>query len=124
MTTGLILFAHGARDPRWAEPFERLRHKVEAMRPGLPVTLAYLELMTPDLLTACATLVDQGCTRIRIVPIFLGQGGHVRRDLPALAAQVQGLHPAIPIDLATAIGDDDAVLDRVAAVCVGSVENC
>ena len=33
--TGLILFAHGARDPRWAEPFERLKRKVEAARPGL-----------------------------------------------------------------------------------------
>lgn len=119
MTTGLILFAHGARDPRWAEPFERLRHKVAALRPGLPVTLAYLELMSPDLPTACATLAHEGCTRVRIVPIFLGQGGHVRRDLPALAAQVQTLYPAIPIELATAIGDDDLVLDRIAAVCVG-----
>jgi sirohydrochlorin ferrochelatase len=23
-THGIILFGHGARDPRWAEPFERL----------------------------------------------------------------------------------------------------
>jgi len=121
MTTGLVLFAHGARDPRWAEPFERLRHKVAALRPDAPVVLAFLELMTPDLPTACAALVNQGAVRIRIVPIFLGQGGHVRQDLPALAGQVQALHPAVLIELATAIGDDDAVLDRIAAVCVGGL---
>ncbi len=121
MTTGLVLFAHGARDPRWAEPFERLRHKVAALQPDAPVTLAYLELMTPDLPTACAALVAQGATKIRIVPIFLGQGGHVRQDLPALAAQVQALHPDVPIELAIAIGDDDAVLDRIAAVCIGGL---
>jgi len=119
MTTGLVLFAHGARDPRWAEPFERLRHKVAALRPDAPVKLAFLESMAPDLPAACAALVAQGALRIRIVPIFLGQGGHVRQDLPALAAQVQALYPAIPIELAIAIGDDDAVLDRIAAVCVG-----
>ncbi len=119
MTTGLVLFAHGARDPRWAEPFERLRHKVAARRPEVPVSLAFLELMTPDLPTACATLITQGARRIRIVPIFLGQGGHVRQDLPALAAQVQAVHPDVAIELATAIGDDDAVLDRIAEVCVG-----
>ena len=27
---GIVLFAHGARDPRWAEPFERLRSQVKA----------------------------------------------------------------------------------------------
>jgi sirohydrochlorin cobaltochelatase len=27
---GMILFGHGARDPRWAEPFERLATKLRA----------------------------------------------------------------------------------------------
>jgi sirohydrochlorin cobaltochelatase len=29
---GLVLFAHGARDPRWAEAFEAVAH--ESVRPG------------------------------------------------------------------------------------------
>ncbi len=48
---GMILFGHGARDPRWAEPFERLAAKLRAQRSD-PVALAFLELMTPDLPTA------------------------------------------------------------------------
>ena len=28
MPHGLILFAHGARDPRWAEPFEAVAARV------------------------------------------------------------------------------------------------
>lgn len=43
---GMILFGHGARDPRWAEPFERLATKLRTMR-SAPVSLAFLELMTP-----------------------------------------------------------------------------
>jgi sirohydrochlorin cobaltochelatase len=30
----LILFAHGARDPAWAAPFERLRALTQAAMPG------------------------------------------------------------------------------------------
>ena len=61
--TGLILFAHGARDPRWAEPFERLKRKVEAARPGMPVALAYLEIMEPDLMGATDALISAGTLR-------------------------------------------------------------
>jgi sirohydrochlorin cobaltochelatase len=45
----LILFAHGARDPEWALPFEKIRALVSSQRPDLVVELAYLELMTPRL---------------------------------------------------------------------------
>jgi sirohydrochlorin ferrochelatase len=42
--SGLILFAHGARDPAWTAPFLRVLARVEDQAP----MLAYLELMTPD----------------------------------------------------------------------------
>ncbi len=45
---GIVLFGHGARDPRWAEPFERLAARLRgAPSPAAHVTLAFLELMTP-----------------------------------------------------------------------------
>jgi sirohydrochlorin cobaltochelatase len=118
LTTGLILFAHGARDPRWAEPFERLREKVVRARPGTPVRLAYLEQMRPDLDTAVDELLEVGCRVIRIAPVFLGQGGHVRQDLPVLVQSVSSRHPEARIALAEAVGENDAVLDAVAAACI------
>lgn len=118
---GLVLFAHGARDSRWAEPFERLRRKVESARPGTPVRLAYLELMAPDLEAAVTELVASGCRSVRIVPIFLGQGGHVRQDLPALVQTVVAKLPEIAIDLVEAVGENDAVLECIAAVCVAGL---
>ncbi len=119
--TGLILFAHGARDPRWAEPFVRLREKVAAARPGTPVVLAFLEFMKPDLAGAAAELVAAGCTALRIVPVFLGQGGHVREDLPAQVRVVEAAHPGIEVALQAAVGEDDAVLDRIADVAVRGI---
>ena len=84
MTQGLILFAHGARDPRWAAPFQDMAARIQRARPGVPLRLAFLEFMTPHLPQAAAELVADGCTRIDLLPLFLGSGGHVRKDLPRL----------------------------------------
>ena len=118
MPAGLVLFAHGARDPRWAEPFERLRERVARALPDSRVKLAYLEFMAPDLAAAARELCAAGCTTIVLVPVFLGQGGHVRKDLPALFQDAVARHPQCRFRLAGAAGEDDAVLDALAAYCV------
>jgi sirohydrochlorin cobaltochelatase len=115
MPTGLILFAHGARDPRWREPFDRLHAVVQARHDG-PVTLAFLELMTPDL-TAAARSLGASVTSAVVVPVFLGTGGHLRKDLPALVAAAQdasGVH----LEVVQAAGEDDRVLDAIAEYCL------
>ncbi len=121
MTVGLILFAHGARDPRWAEPFEQLRERVVSASPSTPVALAYLEIMTPDLDTAVTALCDAGCRAITVVPIFLGQGSHVRKDLPLLLQRAVDRHPECDFRLVGAAGEVDSVLDAIAAYCVSRV---
>lgn len=121
-THGMILFGHGARDARWKEPFTRLAAKLAAARgasdAGGPVALAFLELMEPSLPDAIAAQAAQGCTVITVVPVFFGQGGHIRRDLPALIAQCQADHPDVQIRCATAVGEDDAVLDAIVGYCL------
>jgi sirohydrochlorin cobaltochelatase len=118
---GIILFGHGARDPRWAEPFERLAAKLRSARGDQPVSLAFLELMEPDLPTAVASQVADGCATVSVVPVFFGQGGHVRRDLPLVLDTCRAAHPGVTIDCATAVGEDDGVLDAVAAYCLRHV---
>ncbi|HTJ94042.1 MAG TPA: CbiX/SirB N-terminal domain-containing protein [Pararobbsia sp.] len=122
---GLILFGHGARDARWREPFERLADKLRVARASTgeaqAVVLAFLELMEPDLPTAVTQLVTQGCDAITVVPVFFGQGGHVRRDLPAIIDQCRATHPTVEIRCAVAVGEDDGVLDALAQYCLRQV---
>jgi sirohydrochlorin cobaltochelatase len=113
----IILFAHGARDPRWAEPFRRLRERVAA-KSDRPVVLAFLELMTPTLDEAVDALVADGRTQLAVVPIFFGQGAHLRRDLPLLVDALRRRVVHATIDVAEAAGEDDAVLDALADYCV------
>ena len=123
MTTGLILFAHGARDPRWAAPFEAVLQRVQQLQPSLQARLAYLELMEPSLPAAAQALVEAGCRHISIQPLFLGTGGHLRRDLPLLMDDIQQRHPDIRWSLQPAIGEQPAVMEAMAQVCADSASH-
>jgi sirohydrochlorin cobaltochelatase len=116
--TALILFAHGARDPRWAAPFQRLQALVKEQMPQQEVELAFLELMEPRLPEAVNKLIAAGCSEVTIVPVFLGQGGHVLRDLPVIMQELQQAHPDVNFKLVEAVGENPAVLQAMARYCV------
>ncbi len=115
---GFILFAHGSRDAAWSAPFEAVASRLRSQRPQARVALAYLELMQPDLAGAAASLVQAGCTRIDIVPMFLGSGGHVRRDLPAQVQHLREQHRGVEWALHAPIGEHPAVIDAMAAAAL------
>ncbi len=125
MAHAIVLFAHGARDPRWAEPFEAVAQRIRSAAPQTPVALAYLELMAPTLDVAVAGLVAAGATTVDVVPLFLGTGGHLRQDLPPLVDALRAAHPDVAIRLHAAIGEDAAVSEamaRAALVAAGVAE--
>ena len=117
----LILFAHGARDPRWAEPFLRLQHLIAAQLPQVEVALAYLELMQPSLPDLVDRFVQGGCRDVTVVPVFFGRGGHVVRDLPLLADGLRNKHLDLTLRVAGAVGEDADVLAAMARYCVGAL---
>ena len=122
MRRGLIIFAHGARDPRWAEPFYALLARVRALSPGTPVQLAFLEIMEPDLERAATELIARDIDVIRIAPVFFGQGGHIRRDLPQRIEALRGEHPGVEFECVNAAGEDGDVLDAIARYCLRALD--
>lgn len=71
--------------------------------------------MRPSLAQAVALLVAERVRSIRVVPVFLGQGGHLRNDLPELVASVRVKHPELDLLLEPAIGEQSQVVDAIAA---------
>lgn len=118
----LVLFAHGARDPRWAEPFQHLQQLTQSQLPDVVVSLAFLELMEPRLPDLVKNLVQAGCNEVTVVPVFFGQGGHVLRDLPVMIDQLRQEYPAVKINAVAAVGENADVLNAIARYCVGSME--
>jgi sirohydrochlorin cobaltochelatase len=122
MTHGLLLFAHGARDSRWALPFEDIADRIRTRAPGVPLELAFLEFMSPGLVEAGHRLAAAGCERVEVVPLFLGAGGHVQRDIPELLIQLEAAHPGVHWELRPAIGEVDSVVEAMAVAALAWLE--
>ena len=111
---GIILFGHGARAAEYVQPFERIREAMTARRPDAVVELGFLELTPPSLEESIASLVSRGVRQISVVPIFIGPGRHVLKDLPQLAANAMERFPDLEITLAPPVGESAAVVDAMA----------
>ena len=105
IATGIILFAHGSRDPLWRMPVEAVAADMRARQPHTAVRCAYLELCTPSLPDAAADLISDGARQIRIFPLFFGVGKHAREDLPLLIDQIKAAHPDVLVELLPAAGE-------------------
>ena len=106
---GVILIAHGARDRRWHEPFERMRDALASRLPEARVALSFMEFAKPTLAEATAELADKGARRVLVVPVFLSGGGHVANDVPALVAAEKARHPGIEFEVSGALGEEPEV---------------
>ncbi len=112
MKAGLVLVAHGSRDPQWARPFERIAAAVAGKLPAVCVGLAFLEHGRSIEETVTA-LIARGAASIRVVPVFLGEGAHVKEDLPRLVREAA--RPGVSLVLDAAIGEQPQVVEAIAA---------
>ncbi|WP_374681617.1 sirohydrochlorin chelatase [Accumulibacter sp.] len=120
--TALILFAHGARDPDWAEPMRRVCAFVREQAPDRRVELAFLEFMTPELRECAELLLGEGFERIVVLPMFIARGGHLKRDVPLLLDELRRCHPQARFELGAAVGEADSVVQAMARHALALVE--
>ena len=115
-----ILFAHGARNPEWAQPILAIRDAMLARDAAARVEAAFLEFIAPTLPDAIDTLVRGGADEIVIVPMFMAQSGHTKRDLPALLDAARQRHPGLQLHVATPIGEAPVVVAAIAEYALGA----
>ena len=120
-TQGIILLAHGSRDPLWCRPMEAVRARLQAGQPGLEVRCAYLELCEPDLASTIAAMAAQGVACVNIVPMFLGAGHHVREDLPHKVRELASTFAQLELRLQPFIGEDERMTALMADIASEAV---
>ena len=70
--------------------------------------------MQPSLAQCAAVLHGDGIRSLRIVPVFLGFGGHLKNDLPKLVAEIRGRHKDLEITVEPPIGEQPEVITAIA----------
>lgn len=61
---------------------------------------------------------EQGCTHVRVVPMFLGVGKHVREDLPVMLQALRDAHPHVAFEPLAAVGEHPDLLDLMADIAL------
>lgn len=120
---GIVLFAHGSRDPLWRLPIEAVAHQIRSLSPDVPVMCAFLELTTPDLPACVQEMTGMGLKKIAVVPMFLGIGKHAREDLPEIMKDLQSLYPQIQFELRRAIGEEPELTMTMAQIALKSIDS-
>lgn len=118
MNTALILFAHGARDPEWANPMRRVQAAIRLRMTTAPVELAFLEFISPTLPECAAQLIAQGADNIVVLPMFIARGGHLKKETPEMMEMLRSTYPNVEFSLGDAIGENEAVVQAMAAAAL------
>lgn len=138
---GVLLVAHGSRDPRAATVAHDVAAGLEygglgaADAPtagGLAVAAAFLELAEPNTEQALDALVGRGVGEVTVVPFLLGRAYHAKTDLPDVrravtdrglelrVADVLGPDPLLATLLRRRIAETRAEFDAVVLAAAGS----
>jgi sirohydrochlorin cobaltochelatase len=82
---GLLVVGHGTHEAQGQRDFWTTVAQVTEELPGTPVAGCFLELASPSIATALATLAQQGIREVVLVPLLLFSAGHAQRDIPMAA---------------------------------------
>lgn len=120
MKTGIILLSHGSRLPEAQITLRKIIDQVVATGDFEVVEGASLQFNQPDLPTTIIKVAEMGMERIIVVPLFLYQGMHMKKDIPGIINEHRLIYPDIDIVMTGNIGADpklvEILLDRIGEV--------
>jgi sirohydrochlorin ferrochelatase len=102
----LIACAHGTRNAEGQAAIRQVLAEIEALRPGLQVLEAYVDVQEPELSGVVAGLPEG--TAAVVVPLLLGTGYHVKVDIP------KAIKPRPEVTAAPPLGPDPRLAELLA----------
>jgi sirohydrochlorin cobaltochelatase len=114
----LILVAHGSRDSKWRASVERLTELLQADVGPDKVRLAYMDHTAPTLDDVVSEAVQRGVSRVRVLPLFLANEGHVDRDIRPVIERLRGVHRSVDIELLPALAEHRSFREFLAKIAL------
>jgi sirohydrochlorin ferrochelatase len=109
---GLLLIAHGSRNPEANEDLVLLGRQMEGGE--FPVVEpSYLELAQPSIEDGAKKCISRGATDITMVPYFLSAGVHVKTDLQEALENLGKEYPHARFKLTAHLGRHPLLLEIV-----------
>ena len=117
---GILIIGHGSREKSVERTLEAVVEMVQAKLPEKLFEIAYMALGQQTIPSGLTTLIEQGAGEITVVPYFLFNGIHLRKDIPEMIKAYQQAHPHVKIVMSRPLGADE----RLAAILVDRIQEC
>jgi sirohydrochlorin cobaltochelatase len=118
-----VLWVHGSQKKEWAAPFDELILKLKTEDLRRHWTLAHLEGQGPRLESVVKEILDsESISTIKVIPLFLSVGKHVREDLSQSLDSLKSLYPEIKISLASSLLENEVFQDFLLQTCLLKIE--
>jgi len=102
--TAVLFAGHGSRAPDAAEAMLAAVDRVQNLGVFPVIEIGYLEMAQPDIPAALRRCVERGANRVLVVPYFLHQGMHIRRDIPLLLQEEAARYPGVSVSMGGPVG--------------------
>lgn len=111
---GVLILAHGSREDETEKTMGKIEEMVKNKLPGTCIETAYLQFRGTDLSAGLTSLVEKGTDEICVVPYFLFEGVHIRRDIPEEIEEFLKTGSKVKITLGKTLGADPRLADVLA----------
>ena len=116
----ILIMAHGSREKQTLDTLEKITNMTMAQLPNVMIETAYMEFCEVNLEKGLDILVGKGATEIIVVPYFLFEGIHIRKDIPEEIKEYLKNHSGITVTMGKTLGADprlaDVLADRIREV--------
>jgi sirohydrochlorin ferrochelatase len=109
----LLVVAHGSRRQQSNDEVSAITDKLRTSCHGdyAIVHSGFLELASPSIPDGIEQCINDGATRITVLPYFLNSGRHVVEDVPELVNTASQQHPGVDIVIAPHLGASPLMVD-------------
>jgi sirohydrochlorin cobaltochelatase len=112
--TCAVLLSHGSRDASADLEMKKCAKAYQARHPEITVRFAYLELAEPFFIYELEKAA-QAFKIVRILPLFLFPGSHLKKDIPEIIKNVQAKNPQTQFQLAPSLGTSPVMAELILA---------
>lgn len=102
---------------------ESLAQSLEAEVGPDRVRLAYMDHTPPSLDDVVSEAAQAGLARVRVLPLFIADEGHVDRDIRPVVERLRGSHRSVEVELLPALGGHESFREFLAKIALEEPES-
>ncbi len=109
--TGILLISHGSPRDEANNAFSELTGRIAARLNSNNILPTFFSIKRPNIMDQIGKLAQQGVKRVIMLPYFLGNGQHIKADIPAQLEQCKERYPEIEIEFLPTLQGEPGVED-------------